>query len=173
MSPKRHLDNAYVIWRAFPCKFNRCTCEDGTYTCGNYGYDCEDPTAPTDCPTPTPAAGLGYPDCTGYMYDLQNGYCDNDLNNEDCGELYNGYLWSYIVRTWSFALLIAKQSVRGLVEDYNILSVLTRRPSMPFPISYSPRQVTTVVTVAGERQTRVETVCGSLYAWSWNESVIM
>lgn len=53
--------------------------------------NCLDPNADTDCPTPsptpTPATGLGYPDCTGDMSDLQNGYCDWDLNNEECGEL--------------------------------------------------------------------------------------
>ena len=73
--------------------FCRCTCRSTGYYdyCGYYGYDCLDPDAPTDCesesPTPSPAAALGYPDCTGYISGLQNGYCNYDLNNEDCGEL--------------------------------------------------------------------------------------
>lgn len=86
--------NVFVSPSTFPLsslKYNRCTCEDGIYTCGNGGFDCKDPTAPTDCPTPSPAptlvAGLRYPDCTGGMSDLQNGRCDWDLNNEECGEL--------------------------------------------------------------------------------------
>lgn len=73
------------------CKFDRCTCGEGLeYDCGSNEFDCLDPTAPADCPAPSPtlapAAVLGYPDCTGYMYSLQNGYCDSDLNNDDCGE---------------------------------------------------------------------------------------
>ena len=90
--------NYYVLYTLTTVKFLelcalfRCTCRSTGYNfCGYYGYDCLDPDAPTDCestsPTPSPAAALGYPDCTGDMTDLQNGYCDWDMNNIECGEL--------------------------------------------------------------------------------------
>lgn len=58
-----------------------CTClEDLTHECGQIGdgFDCKDPDAPTDCNE----ALLS--DCTGYLYDYQDGYCDDELNNEEC-----------------------------------------------------------------------------------------
>lgn len=69
-----------------------CTCVDGpSQSCGELGvgYDCIDPDVPEGCGiTPSPAASFGYPDCTGYIYNLQNGYCNDDLNNAECG--YDG-----------------------------------------------------------------------------------
>ncbi|CAN0196406.1 unnamed protein product, partial [Hapterophycus canaliculatus] len=73
-----------------------CTCGAGVSTetdslehpCGyrGDGFDCRDPDVPADCgATPSPAASFGFPDCTGYIYDWQDSYCDYDLNNEECG----------------------------------------------------------------------------------------
>lgn len=71
-----------------------CTCMDDEgplgRTCGeSSSYDCIDPGVPDDCgATPSPAAAYGYPDCTGYIRYFQNGRCNDDLNNSDCG--YDG-----------------------------------------------------------------------------------
>lgn len=69
-----------------------CTCSDGpSHTCGQAGdgYDCKDPDVPSDCSTtPSPVAVPGYPECDGYAYSFQDGYCDSSLNNADCG--YDG-----------------------------------------------------------------------------------
>lgn len=69
-----------------------CTCADGpSHTCGQLGdgYDCKDPDVPSDCgTTPSPVAIPGHPDCSGYAYSYQDGYCDDSLNNADCG--YDG-----------------------------------------------------------------------------------
>eukprot|EP00903_Cladosiphon_okamuranus_P021664 g19917.t2 len=72
-----------------------CTCGQGLesseelpHPCGliGDGYDCQDPDVPADCEaTPSPAASFGYPDCDGYMYNFQNSYCNDDLNNAECG----------------------------------------------------------------------------------------
>ena len=91
---------------SFSCEYNRCTCQDGiSHTCGVNGYDCLDPDAPTDCdtasPTPSPAAAFGYPDCTGYMYYIQDGKCDSSLNNEECGEVQRLIVWHGLPRKTS------------------------------------------------------------------------
>lgn len=56
-------------------------------TCGVYGYDCRDPTAPNDCgtegPTPSPTT-VGYPGCEGYSSWIGDGYCDVSTNTEEC-----------------------------------------------------------------------------------------
>ena len=58
------------------------------YQCGEYGYDCIDPEAPsvcsTDSPTPSPAAGTDFPDCLGYISEIGDGFCDYSNNNEEC-----------------------------------------------------------------------------------------
>lgn len=68
-----------------------CTCVDSlSKTCGaSFEYDCVDPDVPEDCGvTPSPATALGFPECKGYMYSIQDGHCDDDLNNAECG--YDG-----------------------------------------------------------------------------------
>ncbi|CAN0369112.1 unnamed protein product [Pylaiella littoralis] len=74
-----------------------CTCgsedeeEELPYACGQVGdgFDCQDPDVPPDCGvTPSPAASFGYPDCTGYLHNFQDSYCNDDLNNAACG--YDG-----------------------------------------------------------------------------------
>ena len=72
-----------------------CTCgqfvesvDELLQSCGRAGdgYDCQDPDVPADCgATPSPAASFGYPDCDGYLYNFQNSYCNDDLNNAECG----------------------------------------------------------------------------------------
>ena len=74
-----------------------CTCREygGTSTgfynflCGADGYDCLDPSAPTDCvseshnPTPSPVVSP-YPDCDGRDSWIGDGYCDTSTNSEEC-----------------------------------------------------------------------------------------
>lgn len=60
--------------------------------CGEYGYDCMDPEAPTDCPeasvtyipTPSPTVNAEYPYCTGSVHFITDGDCDDSNNNADC-----------------------------------------------------------------------------------------
>lgn len=83
------------------CSFPRCTCRyygpsDDTWAvdhfddCGRYGYDCQDPVAPTDCdfetdsPTPSPTVNADYPYCTGSISSIPNGYCNYDNSNAEC-----------------------------------------------------------------------------------------
>lgn len=73
-----------------------CTCgsdsdEELAHPCGQLGdgYDCLDPDVPDDCGvTPSPAAAIGYPDCEEYLYEWQDGVCDDNLNTATCG--YDG-----------------------------------------------------------------------------------
>lgn len=81
-----------VVCVFHPSRFVPCREYDGTYfgsgSCGFFGYDCLDPTAPNDCatesPTPSPAAGAGYPGCEGYIFNIGDGDCDDYNNNEEC-----------------------------------------------------------------------------------------
>ena len=61
-----------------------CTCGgDLAHPCGveGGGFDCKDPDVPSNC-------SLSLPGCGGNTYDLQDSYCDSDLNNAECG--YDG-----------------------------------------------------------------------------------
>ncbi|CAM9457144.1 unnamed protein product, partial [Hapterophycus canaliculatus] len=64
-----------------------CTCEDSSYySCGDYGYDCLNPAVSTECssaPTPSPTPSP-YPECSGYLSFIGDGYCDFSNNNEEC-----------------------------------------------------------------------------------------
>lgn len=93
-----------------------CTCIDGPINeCGTYGrgFDCRDPGVPPNCDvTPSPAAGLGHPDCKENLYFFQNGYCNGELNNAECGwdggdccrctcRQYGAYGWYGSYRSYS------------------------------------------------------------------------
>ena len=62
-----------------------CTCISGLYyECGEDGFFCRDPNS--DCVDPRVEM---YPNCiNGTIPDIQDGYCDDDNNNEECG--YDG-----------------------------------------------------------------------------------
>ncbi|CAM9719167.1 unnamed protein product [Pylaiella littoralis] len=68
-----------------------CECQDGNYTCGAGGFKCIDPKATTVCPESSFDFSYffndddAYPDCTGITSWIGDGYCDDVLNNEDCG----------------------------------------------------------------------------------------
>lgn len=59
-----------------------CTCSNGTYVCGDSGYDCQDPSVV--CHTSSPTSG-DYEDCDGFLNMIADGYCDPQTNNLDCG----------------------------------------------------------------------------------------
>ncbi|CAM9475240.1 unnamed protein product [Ectocarpus sp. 12 AP-2014] len=88
------LNNAECGWDGGDCC--ACTCgsdsdEELAHPCGQLGdgYDCQDPDVPDDCGvTPSPAAAIGYPDCEEYLYEWQDGVCDDNLNTAACG--YDG-----------------------------------------------------------------------------------
>ena len=62
-----------------------CTCIKGLVNdCGEYGFVCRDPNS--DCVAPEFKM---YPNCTnGFIPHIEDGYCDVDNNNEECG--YDG-----------------------------------------------------------------------------------
>lgn len=70
-----------------------CTCV-GTkdYVCGEHGYLCQDPTVSAACVNDSemhpPEASQDYPDCTGHVGVIGNGYCDMGNNIAYCG--YDG-----------------------------------------------------------------------------------
>lgn len=57
-----------------------CTCVDGPdYSC-DVGFSCIDPNS--GCVAPVLAE---YPNCTGYLSEMGNGYCNKENNNNLCG----------------------------------------------------------------------------------------
>lgn len=81
-----------------------CTCVDGLdYICGKlgFGFNCQDPDAPVECSSDFDA-------CSGNELTRQNGICDSENNNAECGydggdccectcRVYSSFLVPYLV----------------------------------------------------------------------------
>lgn len=58
----------------------------GYSSCGASGFDCQDPEAPVDCPTPSPASSAGYTTST-------TGWYLSPTTDDGYGYGYNGCTW--------------------------------------------------------------------------------
>ena len=110
----------HSFFQSFPCTLAgmlylagdccECTCVDTSlFVCGNNGFSCTDPDAP--CYDPNAATSLA--NCTGSLSSVGNGYCDIELNNQDCE--YDGGKTKYFSN-----IFLNRDHVRSLfpIEPY-------------------------------------------------------